>query len=90
STVRAVPINGITASIETVESGQYPLTQTLFLYLDQYQLNDQSTIRDWSNFYLNHLNEAIPTVSLLPLTPEQLNLTKQKWLSKTMTQPGLY
>lgn len=77
----AVPINGISASLETVESGAYPLSQTSFLYVDRQQMQGRSPTSTVVNFYLTHLNDAISEVSLLPLTQSQLNTSKAQWLS---------
>ena len=78
--VRVVPINGISASLETVESGAYPLGQTVYLYADRQQLAGRSPTSTVVNFYLTYMNDAIPEVALMPLTPTQLNAAKTTWL----------
>lgn len=78
---RAVPINGISASLETVESGAYPLSQTAFLYSDRTQMARRSATSSVVNFYLTYLDDAISEVALLPLPQTQLNASKAQWLN---------
>lgn len=77
---RAVPINGVSASAKTIESGVYPLGQTAFLYGAQQQLKSSTVTSAAINFYLTRVNTVTAEVSLLPLTDAQLNQSKDQWL----------
>lgn len=77
---RAVPLNGISASFETVERGSYPLRQTSYLYADRLEMGARSPISAVVNFYLTYANEAISEVGLIPLTPPELTASKVQWL----------
>ena len=87
SVFKTVPINGITASPDTITQGTYPLGQTLYLYVDQHQLQgrffDHKTsptlVVDWVNFYLTYINEVLPEAELLPLNPQQFKTSVQQW-----------
>ena len=79
SGVKALPINGITASPDTIAQGTYPLQQTLYLYVDQQQLQSPSPVIDWVNFYLNHTGEVMPEIALLPLRGPQLKTSINQW-----------
>lgn len=87
SVFKTLPINGITASPDTITQGTYPLGQTLYLYVDQHQLQGQFFDRktspmlvvDWVNFYLTYINEVLPEVELLPLNPQQFKTSVQQW-----------
>ena len=81
SVFKSLPINGITASPDTITQGTYPLQQTLYLYVDQQQVKGQSVVTDWVNFYLAHTVEVMPEVSLLPLTHTQLKTSVNQWLA---------
>lgn len=84
---RAVPLNGISASFETVESGAYPLRLTSYLYADGGQMQGRSPLSAVVNFYLTHIQEATSEVALLPLTPAQLNAAKRQWLAVRGLEP---
>ena len=83
-TFRVIPINGISASLETVESNVYPLVQSLFIYVDQNQLAPGTPSKAVVNFYLTEMAEVIPEVGLLPLNQAQLDQTQRQWLNATV------
>ncbi|WP_228015916.1 PstS family phosphate ABC transporter substrate-binding protein [Leptolyngbya ectocarpi] len=82
-TFRVIPINGISASVDTVESNAYPLVQSLFLYVDQKQLAPDMPTKAVANFYLTEMSEVMNEVGLLPLNQAQLDQTKNQWLKAT-------
>ncbi|MEM9486444.1 MAG: substrate-binding domain-containing protein [Cyanobacteria bacterium P01_F01_bin.116] len=82
-TFKAIPINSISASPETVESNAYPLVQSLFLYVDQKQLTSGTPTKAVVNFYLTEMTNVMTEVGLLPLNPAQLDQTKNQWLKAT-------
>lgn len=81
-TVKAIPINGISASQDTVDNNTYPLVQSLFLYVDKQQLGERILTNAVVNSYLIYLSDVIPEVGLLPLTSAQLEQTKKQWLKE--------
>lgn len=82
-TFRVLPINGISASAETVESNTYPLVQTLYIYVDQTQLAQGSPTQTVVNFYLSAMADVMPDVGLFPLNQAQFDQTKRQWLNAT-------
>ncbi|MEM6451404.1 MAG: substrate-binding domain-containing protein [Cyanobacteria bacterium P01_D01_bin.105] len=83
--LRAVPINGISASPKTIEQGAYLLGQTAYLYGDQQQIGSATAAGAAINFYLTRVNDVMPEVSLLPLSASQLNQSKAT-LSKILLE----
>lgn len=81
STFKALPINGITASPDTISQGAYPLQQTLYLYVDQDQVQGRSPVNDWVNFHLTHLADVMPEVALLSLDGSQRQTSISQWLA---------
>ncbi|MEM9484866.1 MAG: hypothetical protein AAGA83_14395, partial [Cyanobacteria bacterium P01_F01_bin.116] len=79
-TFRVLPINGVSASVETVETNAYPLVQPLFLYVDKTQLSSGTPTTVIVNFYLSELADVLTDVGLLPLNQSQLNQTKNQWV----------
>ncbi|MEM6255134.1 MAG: substrate-binding domain-containing protein [Cyanobacteria bacterium P01_D01_bin.156] len=82
-TFRVIPINGISASPDTVESNAYPLVQSLFIYVDQKQLAPGTPTKSVVNFYLTEMVEVMTDVGLFPLSQVQLDQTKGQWLNAT-------
>ena len=86
---RVVPINGISASPDTIQNEVYPLHQTVYLYIDQTQLasakvgGGPTLSYALSNLYLTYTRPVISEVSLLSLGRSQLNQSFQQWLKLT-------
>ena len=90
---RVIPINGISGSPKTIQSGLYPLHQTVYLYIDQQQFHTTgrtpstpSLVHALSNLYLTHVNQVLSDVSLLPLPATQLNQSVRQWLKSVDNQ----
>ncbi|MEM8610625.1 MAG: substrate-binding domain-containing protein [Cyanobacteria bacterium P01_H01_bin.105] len=81
---KPVPINGISASLETVESNAYPLVQPLFVYVDKNQIASDTPTQAVVSFYLTEMTDVISVVGLLPLNQAQLEQTKNQWLNATV------
>ncbi|MEM9809280.1 MAG: substrate-binding domain-containing protein [Cyanobacteria bacterium P01_D01_bin.56] len=82
-TFRVIPINGISASADTVETNAYPLVQSLVLYGDQKQLAPGSPTKTVVNFYLTEMANVMTDVGLFPLNQAQFDQTKRQWLNAT-------
>lgn len=82
-TFKALPINGIQASLDTVENNAYPLVQSLVLYVDQNQLASDNSTPAVVTFYLTEMTEVMTEMGLLPLAQTQLEQTQSQWLKAT-------
>ncbi|MBP0018815.1 MAG: substrate-binding domain-containing protein [Cyanobacteria bacterium SBLK] len=78
-----VPIQGITANLETVNSERYPLTRPLFLYSDAKIMQEKPQVAAFINFFLSNVNEEIPKVGYFPATVEALDEAELNWLEAT-------
>jgi phosphate transport system substrate-binding protein len=64
-------------SVETVRNGSYkPLSRSLFLYVRKSSL-PRPEVRDFVQFYLNHVNSVVAEVGYVPMPDEELAKTKQ-------------
>ncbi|MDJ0677057.1 MAG: substrate-binding domain-containing protein [Calothrix sp. MO_167.B42] len=86
-TLRAIPLNGVAATSETVKNGTYPLSQTLLIYTDINRLKQKPQVSAFINFYLSHVNEEIVKAGLLSIGQQELNQSKMKWLEIMKFQP---
>lgn len=85
--LRAIALDGVAASSETVENGTYPLSQTLFIYTDKNRLKQKPLVSAFINFYLTHVNEEIEKTGLLSIGQQELNQSKIKWLEAMGLKP---
>jgi len=77
---RAIALDGESASLTAARRGTYPLGRTLYLYADIKTLRQKPQVKAFLNFYLANLEEEIEKANLFPLSPEELNASKQQWL----------
>jgi phosphate transport system substrate-binding protein len=74
-------INGIEATLETVDSFEYPLARPLFIYSDATIMMEKPQVAAYINYFLTHVNEVIDEVGYFPANEQVLNLAKLLWLN---------
>jgi phosphate transport system substrate-binding protein len=79
--LRAVAIEGIEPSLESVNEGTYPLARPLFIYSDPSIIRSKPQVAAYINFFLTYVNEEIIDVGYFPASDEALRQSKQNWLS---------
>jgi phosphate binding protein len=77
--LKALNIEGVTPSAETVNDGSYALARPLFIYSDAAIMQAKPQVAAFLNYYLTHVNEEIRDVGYFP-AGEALELAKQAWL----------
>lgn len=77
--LKALNVDGITPTAETIKDGSYPLARPLFIYVNKAKLADPA-VKAFVEFYLTNAEELVPAVDMVPLTAEdyekQLDLLK--------------
>jgi phosphate transport system substrate-binding protein len=74
-------IDGIEATLETVDSFTYPLARPLFIYSDATIMAEKPQVAAYINYFLTHTNDVIEGVGYFPANPEVLGLAKLRWLN---------
>lgn len=83
--LKVLSLAGVTASDETVETGDYPLARPLFLYSDAGIIQSKPQVGAFLNFYLTYVNEEIERVGYFPASEEALNAARAK-LAEALAQ----
>lgn len=78
--LKAIPLNGVTPSLQTAEDGSYPLARPLFLYSDAKIMQEKPQVAAFINFFLTYVNEEIQDVGYFPASEDALQLARQSWL----------
>lgn len=73
-------INGVEASAEAVEAGDYALARPLFIYSDATIIAEKPQVGAFINFFLTNVNEEIEAVGYFPASDEALNAAKSALL----------
>ena len=74
-------IDGIEATLETVDSFTYALARPLFIYSDAAIMQAKPQVAAYINYFLTHTNDVIGDVGYFPANPEALGLAKLRWLN---------
>lgn len=70
--LRAVTIDGVAPTAETVHDGSYVLARPLFLYTAASVIEEKPQVAEFLAFYLNNVNDVIDDVGYFPAPDEAL------------------
>lgn len=79
-TLKALAVDGVAPTADTVDSGEYPLARPLYVYTTSNIMQEKSQVADFVDYYLTYVDEEIDDVGYFPAKPEALQLAKEKWL----------
>jgi len=83
SKLKILDIEGVKASAESVDAGDYKLARPLFIYSDATIMKDKPQVAAFINFYLSFVNEEVMGVGYFPASQESLDAAKQNWSTAT-------
>ncbi len=95
-TLKKLTVDGVSASAETAESGEYGLSRPLFIYSAESVMEDNPEVAAFINFYLNNVNNFIDEVGYFPATEDALDVGRQTLLEAnqvagaTLDDPAQY
>lgn len=77
--LKILDIEGVKATAESVDAGEYKLARPLFIYSDAAIMKDKPQVASFINFYLSFVNEEISDVGYFPASQEALDASMQAW-----------
>ena len=80
-TLKILALDGVSPSLDTVETGEYPLARPLFIYSDASIMQSKPQVAGYINFFLTFVNEEVGVVGYFPASDEVLDNTRQDWLT---------
>ena len=78
--LKILSIEGVEATAENVDAGEYPLARPLFIYSDASIMAQKPQVASFINFYLTHVNEEVVDVGYFPASAQALDNAKRAWL----------
>lgn len=69
-------INGVEATFESVEGGEYALARPLFIYSDAGIMAEKPQVAAYVNYFLTSVNDVIEEVGYFPASDEALGEAK--------------
>jgi phosphate transport system substrate-binding protein len=79
-TLKILALDGVSPSLTTVETSEYPLARPLFIYSDASIMQSKPQVAGYINFFLTFVNEEIGDVGYFPASDEALAQANQAWL----------
>jgi phosphate transport system substrate-binding protein len=80
SSLRILAIEGVEASAENVDNGDYQLSRPLFIYSDAGIMVEKPQVASFIAYYLNVVNEVIGEVGYFPAPEADLAAAARAWL----------
>lgn len=68
---------------ETIADGTYPVSRPLFIYVNAERAARKPLLAAFVDFYLHDAIDSVPDVGYVPLAPEDLAETRDRWASRT-------
>jgi phosphate transport system substrate-binding protein len=83
--VREIGIDGgdgcVTPSAETISDASYPLSRSLYIYVNNEKLGQSEALRGYVDYYLTDeaLNQLVSEVGYIPLPTDRIEATRGVW-----------
>jgi phosphate transport system substrate-binding protein len=83
--VREIGIDGgdgcVTPSAETISDASYPLSRSLYIYVNNEKLGQSEALRAYVDYYLTDeaLNQLVSEVGYIPLPTDRIEATRGVW-----------
>ena len=81
--LKALAVDGVAPNRETVQSSEYPLSRPLFIYVSTQALEDNPALQEFVNFYLSNLDQIVLQAQFVPLDPQAVQETRQRFENRT-------
>ncbi len=78
--LKALALNGVAPTAETVEDNSYALARPLFIYSDAKIMQEKPQVAAFINFFLTYVNEEIVDVGYFPASETTLAAAQKAWL----------
>jgi phosphate transport system substrate-binding protein len=81
--LKALTVDGIAPSVETAQSGEYPLSRPLFIYVNAQDLDEQPELEQFVQFYLENLNEFVEQAQYVALSDPAIQEARERFENRT-------
>jgi phosphate transport system substrate-binding protein len=81
--LKALSVDSVTPSAETIQSGEYPLSRPLFIYVSTQALEENPSVEEFVSFYLENLNRFVEQAQYVPLSDQALQEARERFQNRT-------
>ena len=82
--LKALTVDGVAPTAESINTGQYPLSRPLLIYVSTQALEENPLVQEFVNYYLDNLDQFVEQAQYVPLAPETAAETRQRFENRTM------
>lgn len=79
-TLKILSVEGVEATAENVDAGEYPLARPMLIYSDAGIMQQKPQVAGFINFYLTNVNQEVTDIGYFPASDAALEQAKQDWL----------
>ena len=81
--LKALTVNDVAPTVETIQSNEYPLARPLFIYVNAQALEQNPSVEGFISYYLENLNQFVQQALYVPLGDEALQETQERFQNRT-------
>ncbi len=81
--LKALTVDTIAPSTETIQSGEYPLSRPLFIYVSTQALEENPSVEEFVTFYLENLNQFVEQAQYVPLSDAGAQEARERFQNRT-------
>jgi phosphate transport system substrate-binding protein len=81
--LKALSVDTVAPSTETIQSGEYPLARPLFIYVSTQALEENPSVEEFVSFYLENLNRFVEQAQYVPLSDQALQGARERFNNRT-------
>jgi len=82
-TLRALALDDVDPTTETIQSGEYPLSRPLFFYVSSQALEENKAVEPFVDFYLGDLDKFVEQAQYVTLPSSLEQASTQHWEDRT-------
>lgn len=84
--LKALTINGIAPTTETINTGEYPLSRLLFIYVSKQALEEGPALEEFVSFYLDdaNLDRFVEDAAYVPLSGDAAGEAREQFEDRTV------
>lgn len=78
--LKALTVDDVAPSVEAAQSGEYPLSRPLFIYVSTQALEENPAVEEFVSFYLDetNLDQAVESARFVPLPPAVAQVARER------------
>ena len=84
-TLKALAVDGVKPSVDTIRSAEYPLSRPLFIYVNAKEAQNNKAVQEFVDFYLSsqNLDQLVEAAKYVTLPSGIEEASRQQWEDRT-------